>query len=90
MSNVRDTTSTSYFFSEQGSMNIADLFGQMSWQNPKKYNMSGAQLAALLTFTCRGNGMETAQLLFTLSMLESDACKDARIKLLMFTLHITH
>ena len=37
-----------YLFSEQGSMNIADLFGQMSWQNPKEYNMSGAQFAALL------------------------------------------
>ena len=29
-------------------MNIADLFDQMSWQNPKEYNMSGAQFAALL------------------------------------------
>ena len=29
-------------------MNIADLFDQMGWQNPKQYNMSGAQFAVFL------------------------------------------
>ena len=29
-------------------MNIAGLFDQMGWQNPKQYNMSGAQFAAFL------------------------------------------
>jgi hypothetical protein len=29
-------------------MNIADLFDQMGWQNPKQYNMTGAQFAAFL------------------------------------------
>ena len=37
-----------YLFSERGSMNIADLLDQMDWQNPKQYNMSGAQFAAFL------------------------------------------
>ena len=37
-----------YLFSERGRMNIADLFDQMGWQNPKQYNMSGAQFAAFL------------------------------------------
>ena len=35
-----------YLCSERGSMNIADLFDQISWQNPKQYNMSAAQFAA--------------------------------------------
>ena len=37
-----------YLFSERGSMNIADLFDQMGWQNPNQYNMSGTQFAAFL------------------------------------------
>ena len=46
LSGVLRHNKRAYLFSEQGSMNIADLFG--SWQNPKEYNMSGAQFAAFL------------------------------------------
>ena len=35
-------------FTESVSMNIVDCFDQMDWHSPKRYNMSGAQFAALL------------------------------------------
>ena len=35
-------------FSERGSMNIANLFDEMGWHNPKQYGMFGAQFAAFL------------------------------------------
>ena len=37
-------------FTEDGSMNIVDCFNQIEWnsRSPKQYNMSGAQLAAML------------------------------------------
>ena len=37
-----------YLFSERGSMNIADLFDQMGWQNPKQVQHDCAQFAAFL------------------------------------------
>ena len=37
-----------YLFSERGSMNIADLFDQMGWQNPKQVPHDCAQFAAFL------------------------------------------
>ena len=57
-------------------MNIADLFDQMGWPNPKQYNMSGAQFAAFLLRNPKqiffvdihmswGNGIHTAQLRLT-------------------------
>ena len=35
-----------FLFCERGSMNIADLFGEMGGLSPKQYGMSGAQFAA--------------------------------------------
>ena len=35
-------------FASDGSMNIADCFNQMDWNNPRQNNMSGAQFAAML------------------------------------------
>ena len=56
-----------FLFCERGSMNIADLSGEMGGLSPKQYGMSGAQFAAFccaipsrdfsLTFTCIGNGI---------------------------------
>ena len=37
-----------WFFSERGSMNIADLFDEMGDSGPKQYGMSGADFAACL------------------------------------------
>ena len=48
LSGVLRHNKRAYLFSERDRMNIANLFDQMSWQNPKEYNMSGAQFAALL------------------------------------------
>ena len=53
LSNVLRHCRMTSLFPEHCSMNIADCFDQMEWQNPKQYNMSGAQFAAFwLDFSC--------------------------------------
>ena len=48
LSDVLRHNRKAYLFSPSGSMNISDLFDQLENHNPKHYNLSGAQCAALL------------------------------------------
>ena len=48
LSDVLRHNRKAYLFSPSGSMNISDLFDQLENHNPKHYNLSGAQFAALL------------------------------------------
>ena len=88
-----------YLFSERGSMNIADLFDQMGWQNPKQYNMTGAHLAAFLLRNPKQRFFVGLHMQCEWYPYSSAATypfdvrwvvyKDIRIRLLTLTLHIT-
>ena len=48
LSNVLRHCRDKTLFTDGGSMNISELFDQMRGNNPKQYNMSGADFAAML------------------------------------------
>ena len=48
LSNVLRHCRDKTLFTDGGSMNISELFDQMRGQNPKQYNMSGSDFAAML------------------------------------------
>ena len=54
-------------FTESVSMNIVDCFDQMDWHSPKRYNMSGAQFAALLL--CNPKQKKNRRYLYAVGMV---------------------